>query len=100
MNNIQSLTQMLTTAASREPHLLHELHQVLEMGADDLGCKALCKGHDLETLNTPWKINMIHQDTPKNGGLEDDVPFRRVIFRFLTVCFRYWDVSKLGILKK
>ena len=27
---------------------------------------------------TPWKINM----EPKNGGLEGDVPFQQVIFRF------------------
>ena len=42
MNNTHILTQ-LTTAASRELHLLHELHQVLEAAADDLGAQIFVK---------------------------------------------------------
>ena len=79
MNNTHILTQLLTTAASRELHLLHELHQVLEAAADDLGAQIFVKDmiwYDLETNNTPWKINVIHHDTAKNGEMEDDVPFR------------------------
>ena len=34
-------------------------------GSGWFGSTDFCKGHDLETINTLWKINMIHHDTLK-----------------------------------